>query len=116
LPSIPQTGFQQFHTSSRPRRYCQKTQLPDSVKYFPKERLGHSYFCYLKYHVTRMGGGFEAAILTVVNLRQMGIKQIYARAEKGKIINVPVPRTVIYQGDILMVAGFDADLAKLPQE
>jgi len=150
------------------------------------------------------GGGFEAAILTVVNLRQMGIKQIYARAEdliagevfskvgateviypeiesaqrwafkliapqigekidfapgyslarvkapssfdgktvmdlqlrqkysvnlvlikrgehaskaknqKGKIINVPMPSTVIYQDDILMVAGSDADLAKLP--
>ena len=152
------------------------------------------------------GGGFEAAILTVMNLRQMGIKQIYARAEdliagevfskvgateviypeiesaqrwafkliapqigekidfapgyslarvkappsfdgktvmdlqlrqkysvnlvlikrgehatkaknqKGKIINVPMPSTVIYQDDILMVAGSDADLAKLPQE
>ena len=151
-------------------------------------------------------GGFEAAILTVVNLRQMGIKQIYARAEdliagevfskvgateviypeiesaqrwaykliapqigekidfaegyslarikappsfdgrtvmdlqlrqkynvnlvlikrgenarkikgeKGKIINVPMPSTVIYQDDILMVAGSDVDLAKLPQE
>jgi trk system potassium uptake protein TrkA len=152
------------------------------------------------------GGGFESAILTVVNLRQMGIKQIYARAEnliagevfskvgateviypeiesaqrwafkliapqigekidfapgyslarvkappsfdgktvmdlqlrqkynvnlvlikrgenskrtkaeKDKIINVPLPSTVIYQDDILMVAGSDADLAKLPQE
>ena len=152
------------------------------------------------------GGGFESAILTVVNLRQMGIKQIYARAEdliagevfskvgateviypeiesaqrwaykliapqigekidfapgyslaritapasfdgktvmelqlrqkynvnlvlikrgehteakkseKGKIINVPMPNTIIYQHDILMVAGSDADLAKLPQE
>jgi trk system potassium uptake protein TrkA len=151
-------------------------------------------------------GGFESAILTVVNLRQMGVKQIYARAEdliagevfskvgateviypeiesaerwaykliapqigekidfaegyslarikapasfngktvmdlqlrqkhnvnlvlikrgessehkraeKGKIINVPMPSTVVYQGDILMVAGSDADLAKLPQE
>jgi trk system potassium uptake protein TrkA len=151
-------------------------------------------------------GGFEAAILTVVILRQMGIKQIYARAEdliagevfskvgateviypeiesaerwaykliapqigekidfaegyslarikapasfngktvmdlqlrqkhnvnlvlikrgenskrtkaeKDKIINVPMPSTVIYQDDILMVAGSDADLAKLPQE
>ncbi|MBN2593988.1 MAG: TrkA family potassium uptake protein [Sedimentisphaerales bacterium] len=152
------------------------------------------------------GGGFESAILTVVNLRQMGVKQIYARAEnliagevfskvgateviypeiesaerwaykliapqigekidfaegyslarikapvsfngktvmdlqlrqkynvnlvlikrgenskqtkaeKGKIINVPMPGTVVYEGDILMVAGSDADLAKLPQE
>ena len=151
-------------------------------------------------------GGFEAAILTVVNLRQMGVKQIYARAEdlisgevfskvgateviypeiesaqrwaykliapqigekidfaegyslarikappsfdgktvmdlqlrqkyninlvlikrsenaqqvkgeKGKIINVPMPSTVIYEDDILMVAGSDADLARLPQE
>lgn len=152
------------------------------------------------------GGGFESAILTVVNLRQMGIKQIYARAEnliagevfskvgateviypeiesaerwaykliapqigekidfaegyslarikapasfngktvmdlqlrqkynvnlvlikrgenskqtkaeKGKIINVPMPSTEVYEGDILMVAGSDVDLAKLPQE
>ena len=152
------------------------------------------------------GGGFEDAILTVVNLRQMGIKQIYARAEslvagevfskvgateviypeiesaqrwafkliapqigekidfapgyslarvkappsfdgrtvmdlqlrqkysvnlvlikrgdhatkakdeKDKIINVPMPNTVIYRDDVLMIAGSDADLAKLPQE
>jgi len=152
------------------------------------------------------GRGFESAILTVVNLRQMGVKQIYARAEdliagevfskvgatdviypeiesaqkwaykliapqigekidfapgyslarvkapasfdgktvmdlqlrqkynvnlvaikrdeqskakkseKSRIINVPMPSTVIYQGDILMVAGSDPDLAKLPQE
>ena len=152
------------------------------------------------------GRGFESAILTVVNLRQMGVKQIYARAEdliagevfskvgasdviypeiesaqrwaykliapqigekidfapgyslarikapasfdektvmdlqlrqkynvnlvaikrgeeskakkseRGQIINVPMPNTIIYYGDILMVAGSDADLAKLPQE
>ncbi|MGD8786576.1 MAG: TrkA family potassium uptake protein [Phycisphaerales bacterium] len=152
------------------------------------------------------GRGFEAAVLTVVNLKQMGVKQIYARAEdlisgevyskvgaseviypeiesaqrwaykliapqigekidftpgyslarikapasfdnktvmdlqlrqkysvnlvlikrgehgkskkseKDKIINVPMPNTVIYEEDILMVAGSDADLAKLPQE
>ncbi|MFC1766084.1 potassium channel family protein [Planctomycetota bacterium] len=147
--------------------------------------------------------GFEAAILTVVNLKQMGVKQIYARAEtltagevflkigateviypeiesaqrwafkliapqitdkidfapgyslarvaappsfhdktvmdlqlrqkysvnlvlikrsddaqtdQGTIINVPMPSTVIYEGDLLMLAGSDADLAKLPQE
>ncbi|HPC96114.1 MAG TPA: TrkA family potassium uptake protein [Sedimentisphaerales bacterium] len=149
---------------------------------------------------------FEAAILTVVNLRQMGVKQIYARAEsliagevfskvgateviypeiesaqrwaykliapqigekidfapgyslarikappsfdgktvmdlqlrqkykvnlviikrsdeakarkneKESIINIPMPDTVIYADDILMVAGSDADLARLPQE
>jgi len=152
------------------------------------------------------GGGFESAILTVVNLRQMGVKTIYARAEDaiagevfskvgatdviypeiesaqkwaykliapqigekidfapgyslarvkapasfegktvmdlqlrqkynvnlvaikrgehgstkkqkaGDIINVPMPSTVIFEDDILMVAGSDADLAKLPQE
>lgn len=149
---------------------------------------------------------FEAAILTVVNLRQMGVKKIYARAEsliagevfskvgateviypeiesaqrwaykliapqigekidfapgyslarvkappsfdgktvmdlqlrqkykvnlviikrsneararkdeKDSIINIPMPDTVVYADDILMIAGSDADLAKLPQE
>lgn len=152
------------------------------------------------------GRGFESAVLTVVNLKQLGIKQIYTRAEdliagqvfskvgatdviypeiesaqrwaykliaphigekidfapgyslarvksplsfngktlmdlqlrqkyninlvaikrkekdlkkknsKDAIINVPMPNTIIYEGDILMVAGSDADLAKLPQE
>lgn len=38
------------------------------------------------------------------------------KSEKEGIINVPMPNTVIYQDDILMVAGSDADLAKLPQE
>jgi len=151
------------------------------------------------------GRAFESAILTAVNLRQMGVKQIYARAEtlvagqvfsavgatdviypeiesaqrwaykliapqisekidfapgyslarvkapqsfnektvidlqlrqkyninlvaikrnnpqvddkdSKDIINVPMPDTVIYADDILMVAGSDLDLAKLPQE
>ena len=149
-------------------------------------------------------GGFEAAILTVVNLKNLGVKQIYARAENiisgqvfeaigatqviypeiesaqrwaykliapqvaekidfapgyslarvraaasfhdktvmeiqlrqkfnvnlvaikrseqaqkdeiGEIINVPLPSTKIYEGDILMVAGSEADIARLPQE
>ncbi len=146
--------------------------------------------------------GFESAILTIVNLKAMGVKQIYARAEsliagevmskvganeviypeiesaqrwaykliapqisdkidfapgysiasvnapvsfnektvsqlqlrqkyninlitikrgadtetKTEIVNVPLPETIIYQGDTLMVAGSDADLAKLPSE
>ena len=38
------------------------------------------------------------------------------KSERGQIINVPMPNTIIYEGDILMVAGSDADLAKLPQE
>jgi trk system potassium uptake protein TrkA len=150
------------------------------------------------------GHGFESAILTVVNLKRLGVPQIYARAENltagtvftaigaddviypeietaqrwayrlimphieekidfspgyslaritapasfnGKtvmdlqlrqkynvnlvaikradqnikpdedsIINVPMPSTVIYADDILMVAGCDMDLAKMPQE
>ncbi|HLB75108.1 MAG TPA: TrkA family potassium uptake protein [Sedimentisphaerales bacterium] len=152
------------------------------------------------------GQGFEAAVLTVVNLRQMGVPLIYARAEsltagqvfskvgatdviypeiesaqrwaykliapqigekidfapgyslarikapasfdgktvmnlqlrqkhnvnlvlikrgehaktkkseRWEIINVPMPSTVLYEGDILMVAGSDEDLANLPQE
>jgi len=38
------------------------------------------------------------------------------KTEKGPIIAVPMPGTVVYEGDILMIAGSDADLAKLPQE
>ena len=53
-PPFLHRDFQQFHTSSRPRRYCQKTQLPDPVKDFPKECLRNSHFCHLKYHITRM--------------------------------------------------------------
>ncbi len=156
--------------------------------------------------IGQRGRGFESAILTVVNLRQMGVPKIYARAEnliagevfskvgateviypeiesaqrwaykliapqigekidfaegyslarvkappsfdektvmdlqlrqkynvnlvaikrgegsKGKksekagIINVPMPSTVVYKDDILMVAGSDVDLARLPKE
>ncbi|MCE5185196.1 MAG: TrkA family potassium uptake protein [Planctomycetaceae bacterium] len=41
-----------------------------------------------------------------------------AREEAGQetVINVPMPSTVIYEDDVLMVAGSDVDLAKLPQE
>jgi len=38
------------------------------------------------------------------------------RPKEGDIINVPMPNTLIYEDDIMMVAGSDADLAKLPQE
>jgi len=152
------------------------------------------------------GQGFESAVLTVVNLRQMGVKRIYARAESliagqvfskvgateviypeiesaqrwayklitpliedkidiapgyslarvdapasfngktvrdlelrqkynvnlviikrgerrktkkdesGGLITVPSPDTIVYQDDILMLAGSDSDLAGLPQE
>jgi len=150
------------------------------------------------------GRAFESAILTVVNLKQMGVPQIYARAENltagqvflavgatdvvypeietaqrwaykliaphieekidfapgysmariktpasfdGKtimdlqlrqkyninlvairrseenikddeagVINVPMPETVVYANDILIVTGSDSDLGRLPQE
>lgn len=42
------------------------------------------------------------------------VKDKKSKAEA--IINVPMPSTVIYAGDTLMVAGSDADLEKLPQE
>lgn len=148
-------------------------------------------------------GGFESAVLTVVNLKDLGVKEIYARAEltsagkvfaavgatqviypeiesakrwaykliapqvtekidfapgysmarvkspasfngktvvelqlrqkyninliaikrgdksqegEGKIINVPMPNTVLYENDTLMLAGSETDLAKIPQE
>jgi len=35
---------------------------------------------------------------------------------KGEIVNVPLPDTVIYKDDILILAGADTDLAKLQQE
>ncbi len=38
------------------------------------------------------------------------------KSERDSIINVPTPDTVVQEGDILMVAGADADLARLPQE
>ena len=38
------------------------------------------------------------------------------KSKAGEIINVPMPNTVVFAGDTLMVAGSDTDLAKLPQE
>jgi len=38
------------------------------------------------------------------------------KSKAEAIINVPMPNTVIYAGDTLMVAGSDTDLEKLPQE
>jgi Trk K+ transport system NAD-binding subunit len=36
--------------------------------------------------------------------------------ERDSIIGVPAPDTMVQEGDILMIAGSDADLARLPQE
>ena len=35
---------------------------------------------------------------------------------KGEVINVPLPETIIYEGDTLMIAGSDTDLTKLQYE
>ena len=68
---------------------------------------------------------FNGKTVMEIQLRQKYNVNLVAikRSESGKgrkgekdIINVPMPNTVIYAGDILMAAGSDADLAKLPQE
>ncbi len=49
--------------------------------------------------IGQQGQGFESAILTVVNLRQMGVKQIYARAEDliaGEVFSKVGATDVIY--------------------
>jgi trk system potassium uptake protein TrkA len=38
------------------------------------------------------------------------------KAEHDSIINVPAPDTIVQEGDVLMAAGSDEDLARLPQE
>lgn len=50
------------------------------------------------------------------NVNLVAIKRGESSTESGNIINVPMPNTKIYEDDILMVAGSDMDLAKLPQE
>ena len=38
------------------------------------------------------------------------------KTPQDSIVNVPMPSTVVNEGDILMVAGSDQDMARLPQE
>ena len=45
-----------------------------------------------------------------------GDKNKDKKSDKGDILNVPMPSTIIYAGDVLMVAGSDSDLVRLPQE
>jgi trk system potassium uptake protein TrkA len=51
-----------------------------------------------------------------INLVAIKRENVRVKEEGDSIINVPMPDTVIYAGDILMVAGTDKDLARLPQE
>ncbi len=53
------------------------------------------------------------------NINLVAVKR--SKPEKGgkgekDIINVPMPSTIIYADDILMVAGSEQDLAQVPQE
>ncbi len=52
------------------------------------------------------------------NVNLVSIKRGGPAEKKGisDIINVPMPGTEIFAGDILMIAGSETDLAKLPQE
>lgn len=70
--------------------------------------------------------GFDGKTVKQLQLRQKYNVNLVAitRAEhaangvtaKGEMVNVPLPDTVIYQDDILIIAGADTDLAKLPQD
>ncbi len=50
------------------------------------------------------------------NVNLVAVKRGDEGSKKENIINVPMPDTIIYAGDILMVAGSDNDLATLPHE
>ena len=53
LSSIANPIFQLFHISFSSRRYCQKTQSPDSFKYFPKKLLPYGHFRYRRWQEPR---------------------------------------------------------------
>ena len=50
------------------------------------------------------------------NVNLVAIKRSEEGEDSGRIINVPMPNTKILSGDILMVAGSDADIASMPQK
>ncbi len=51
------------------------------------------------------------------NLNLVAIKRTAAvSSEAEEVINVPMPETMVYKDDVLMIAGRDADLSRLPQE
>ncbi|OHB54703.1 MAG: hypothetical protein A2Y07_08890 [Planctomycetes bacterium GWF2_50_10] len=67
---------------------------------------------------------FDLKTLVELQLRQKYNVNIVAikrsnrsrSGQGGEIINVPMPNTTVYAGDILMVAGADSDLANIPNE
>ena len=52
------------------------------------------------------------------NVNLVAVKRAEANISEDDdgIINVPMPGTMVYTDDVLMVAGSDADLAKMPRE
>ena len=69
-------------------------------------------------------GSFDARTVMDLQLRQKYNVNLVAikrgeeniREDEERVINVPMPETIVYAEDILMVAGSDMDLARLPQE
>ena len=51
-----------------------------------------------------------------VNLVAIKRSEENVKDDGERVINVPMPETVIYADDVLMIAGSDFDLARLPQE
>lgn len=51
-----------------------------------------------------------------VNLVAIKRSEDSLKDDEDRVINVPMPETVVYADDILMIAGSDFDLARLPQE
>lgn len=51
-----------------------------------------------------------------VNLVAIKRSEDNVKEDEDRVINVPMPETPVYAEDILMVAGSDVDLSRLPQE
>ncbi len=51
-----------------------------------------------------------------VNLVAIKRSEDNVKEDEDRVINVPMPETPVYADDILMVAGSDVDLSRLPQE
>lgn len=50
------------------------------------------------------------------SINLIAVKRQHAEGKKIDVVNVPLPDTIIYEGDTLMVAGSEKDLATLPRE
>ena len=50
------------------------------------------------------------------SINLIAVKRQHAEGKKIDVVNVALPDTIIYEGDTLMVAGSEKDLATLPRE